>query len=100
MSSLPHYGAGVFYRPSANELCTPQNQSRIRAASSEMASRIVSIKLKKRNKTYQLKVMIQFVSHVLPASSENACSKWLEFGVMAEKPLRTMMILPWKSSWS
>ena len=76
------------------------NQSRIKAASSEMASRIVSITLKKTNKTYRLKVMIQFVSQVLPASSENACSKWLEFGVRAEKPFRTMMIPPRNSSWS
>ncbi len=43
---------------------------------------------------------VQFVSHVLPASSENACSKWLEFGVMEEKPLRAMIILPPNSSWS
>src|SRR5258708_17611846 len=52
------------------------------------------IRLKKTNKDYLLKVIIQFVSHVLPASSENACSKWLEFGVIAEKPLRAMIILP------
>jgi hypothetical protein len=48
----------------------------------------------------RVKVMIQFVSQVLPASSENACSKRLEFAVMAEKPLRVMMTLPSNSSWS
>ena len=59
--------------------------------------RIVSMRL---DNTYRVNVMIQFVSHVLPASSEKACSKRLEFGVMAEKPLRDMMILPLNSSWS
>ncbi len=52
------------------------------------------------NKAYRVNVMIQFVSQVLPASSENACSKRLESGVMSEKPLRLMMILPRNSSWS
>ena len=54
----------------------------------------------RRGNIYRVKVMIQFVSQVLPASSENACSNWLELAVMAEKPLRVMMTLPSNSSWS
>src|SRR5438552_13250898 len=36
-----------------------------------------------------VKVITQFVSQVLPPSSENACSKRHESGVMSEKPFRT-----------
>src|SRR5436309_1247487 len=36
-----------------------------------------------------LNVIIQFVSHILPPSSEKACSKRDEFGAMSEKPFRT-----------
>jgi hypothetical protein len=32
--------------------------------------------------------MIQFVSQVLPPSSENACSHWAEFGVIFDKMKR------------
>jgi hypothetical protein len=42
---------------------------------------------------YRENVMIQLLSEVLPPSSENACSKRLEFRVITEKPFWTMMTL-------
>ena len=33
----------------------------------------------------RVSVAIQFTSHVLPPSSENACSKWQELGVMSSR---------------
>src|SRR5437667_10095158 len=47
-----------------------------------------------------MNIMTQFVSQVLPPSSENACSKRLEFGVISEKPFRARIIRPLNSSWS
>src|SRR5262249_16650952 len=42
-------------------------------------------------------VAIQFTSQVLPQSSENACSKRHEFGVMSDQILRTRMFLPFQT---
>src|SRR5437870_11847165 len=47
-----------------------------------------------------MNIMTQFVSQVLPPSSENACSKRLEFGAISERPFRARIILPLNSSWS
>jgi len=41
---------------------------------------------------------IQFVSQVLPPSSENACSKRHEFAVMSDHTLRTRIIRPLNGS--
>src|SRR6185369_5843214 len=43
---------------------------------------------------------IQFTSQVLPPSSENACSKRHEFGVMSEMTNRTRIARPFSVSWS
>src|SRR5215813_2405455 len=48
----------------------------------------------------RVSVAIQFTSHVLPPSSENACSKWQEFGVISEMTNRTRIARPFKVSWS
>src|SRR4029453_5676472 len=47
-----------------------------------------------------MKAITQFVSQVLPPSSEKACSKRLEFGMMSEKTFRARIIRPLNSSWS
>src|ERR1700682_976860 len=46
----------------------------------------------------RVSVAIQFTSQVLPPSSEKACSKWHEFGVMSEMTNRTKMALPLNGS--
>src|SRR5882762_7911637 len=43
---------------------------------------------------------IQLTSHVLPPSSEKACSNRHETGVMSDQMLRTRIILPLNISWS
>jgi hypothetical protein len=43
-------------------------------------------------------VAIQFTSHVLPPSSETACSKWHERGVMSEITNRTRIARPFRVS--
>src|SRR2546425_10417733 len=48
----------------------------------------------------RVSVAIQFTSHVLPPSSENACSKRHEFGVMSEMTKRTKMARPSSVSWA
>jgi len=42
--------------------------------------------------------VIQFTSQVLPPSSENACSKWAELGVISDQLNRTKIILPLNGS--
>ena len=46
----------------------------------------------------RVSVAIQFVSQVLPPSSENACSKWQESGVTSEMTNRTRMARPLSGS--
>src|SRR5581483_10357926 len=48
----------------------------------------------------RVSVAIQLTSHVLPPSSENACSKRHEVEVMSDQTFRTRIILPSNSSWS
>jgi hypothetical protein len=48
--------------------------------------------------SFAVKVMTQLVSQVLPPSSENACSKWDESGMISEKPFREKMALPLNDS--
>src|SRR4030095_8094581 len=48
----------------------------------------------------RVSVPLQFTSQVLPPSSENACSKRHEFGVMSEITNRTKMARPFTVSWS
>src|SRR5215831_18614870 len=47
----------------------------------------------------RVSVAIQLTSQVLPPSSENACSKRHEFGVMFEITKRTKMDRPLNVSW-
>src|SRR5215813_12471990 len=47
----------------------------------------------------RVSVAIQLTSQVLPPSSENACSKRHEFGVMSEITNRTKMARPFSVSW-
>src|SRR5260370_39160086 len=42
---------------------------------------------------YRVSVAIQFTSQVLPPSSENACSKWADVGVISEMTNRTRMAI-------
>ena len=42
----------------------------------------------------RVSVTMKFVSQILPPSSENACSKRHEFGVISEAINRTRMVLP------
>ena len=42
----------------------------------------------------RVSVAFQFTSQVFPPSSEKACSKWHEFGVMSEITNRTRMARP------
>ena len=46
----------------------------------------------------RVSVAIQLVSHVLPPSLENDCSKWQEFGVMSEITNRTRIARPFSVS--
>ena len=46
----------------------------------------------------RVSVAIQFTSQVLPPSSENACSKRHESGVMSDQTFRTRMVLPLNDS--
>src|SRR5207253_8998981 len=48
----------------------------------------------------RVSVATKFGSQVLPPSSENACSKWCESGVVSAKTWRTSMTLPLTVSWS
>src|SRR6266487_1291823 len=47
----------------------------------------------------RVSIAIQFTSQVLPPSSENACSKRPESGVMSDQTFRTRMLLLLSVSW-
>src|SRR5436190_16512644 len=49
---------------------------------------------------YIVSIAIQFISQVLPPSSEKACSKRQESGLMSEMTKRTRIARPLKVSWS
>src|SRR5580693_9793606 len=48
----------------------------------------------------RVSVATQFISQLLPPSSENACSKRHELGVMSETTNRTRITRPSSVSWS
>ena len=59
---------------------------------------ILAAELRKLHHFTRVSTAIQFVSQVLPPSSENACSKRQEFAVMSIHTLRTKIIRPLNGS--
>lgn len=65
---------------------------------SVLSIKVIPIHFLRCSSFARVNVMTQLVSHVLPPSSENACSNREESAVISVKPFRAKMVLPLNNS--